>query len=197
MLGVLGDYGGSTVLYPLQKGSPAIDAGPLGTCLAPTDQRRILRPRDGNGDGLYACDLGAFEYGEHFFVTAAATDGLVGHWRFDEGSGSVAADASGNGLTGLLQGSAGFTTAAAPVLFADSGALAGGPDGNVQVSDAALLNPSSELSLSAWVRLNSTAGEQPIIAKVASPVAGPGYRMGVRDGTLFADIWDNTGTRTA
>lgn len=47
--------------YHLQTGSPAIDAGsPSG---APTvDFDGLLRPRDGNGDGITAIDIGAFEF---------------------------------------------------------------------------------------------------------------------------------------
>ncbi|WP_271105280.1 CSLREA domain-containing protein [Pseudomonas tohonis] len=50
---------GSPPLHPLRAGSPAIDAG-VGTCTA-SDQRKVLRPQDGNGDGVAGCDLGAYE----------------------------------------------------------------------------------------------------------------------------------------
>ncbi len=60
-----------TVMYPLaangsqlptfalRPSSIAVDAA-VGSC-ASTDQRRATRPRDGNGDGIAACDLGAYE----------------------------------------------------------------------------------------------------------------------------------------
>ena len=35
---------------------------------------------------------------------AAAEEGLVAHYRFDEGGGSVAGDASGHGLQGAIHG---------------------------------------------------------------------------------------------
>lgn len=50
---------GAPPLHPLRAGSPAIDAG-VGTCTA-SDQRKVLRPQDGNGDGVAGCDLGAYE----------------------------------------------------------------------------------------------------------------------------------------
>lgn len=65
-LGALGANGGPTRSHALQAGSPAIDTaiGLLGgtfyDCTA-TDQRRYVRPRDGNGDGIKRCDVGAFE----------------------------------------------------------------------------------------------------------------------------------------
>lgn len=61
----------SQVLYPLaannsaipshalRRGSPALDAG-VGSCSS-HDQRSFSRPRDGNGDGVANCDLGAYE----------------------------------------------------------------------------------------------------------------------------------------
>lgn len=46
--------------HPLLPGSPAIDAG--ASC-PPEDQRGAMRPMDGDGDGIAACDAGAHEAG--------------------------------------------------------------------------------------------------------------------------------------
>ncbi|WP_293394089.1 CSLREA domain-containing protein [Nevskia sp.] len=48
-----------TPTFALRPGSIAVDAA-VGACPS-TDQRRVSRPRDGNGDGIAACDLGAYE----------------------------------------------------------------------------------------------------------------------------------------
>ncbi|MHA6493252.1 choice-of-anchor Q domain-containing protein [Pseudomonas borbori] len=45
--------------YALRPNSPALDAG-IGSCTS-HDQRGSSRPRDGNGDGVAGCDLGAYE----------------------------------------------------------------------------------------------------------------------------------------
>ncbi|MET1080577.1 MAG: choice-of-anchor Q domain-containing protein [Pseudomonas sp.] len=45
--------------HALRAGSPALDAG-LGSCTQ-HDQRGASRPRDGDGDGVAVCDLGAYE----------------------------------------------------------------------------------------------------------------------------------------
>ncbi len=59
-LGSLGNYGGPTVTHSLRRSSPAIDQGDNFLSLG-DDQRGVLRPRDGNGDGVAVCDIGAFE----------------------------------------------------------------------------------------------------------------------------------------
>ena len=37
-------------------------------------------------------------------LASTASADLVGHWKLDDGSGTVAADSSGNGHNGTLQG---------------------------------------------------------------------------------------------
>ena len=53
-LGALANYGGSTQIFPLLPGSPAINAGNNAACPA-TDQRGVTRPQNGT------CDIGAYE----------------------------------------------------------------------------------------------------------------------------------------
>ena len=67
-LGTLADNGGATLTHMPSNlpffMSPAINAGSAGFGTTPcetTDQRRVVRPRDGNGDGAARCDIGAVE----------------------------------------------------------------------------------------------------------------------------------------
>ena len=72
-LGPLQDNGGPTFTHALAAGSPAIDAG-SGNCPPPaTDQRGIMRPVDGNGDGTPVRDIGAFEFQPGVVTTTTTT----------------------------------------------------------------------------------------------------------------------------
>jgi FG-GAP-like repeat len=68
LLGPLAIYGGPTRTHALLPGSPAIDGGDPAGC-PPTDQRGVIRPQDGNGNGIARCDIGAFEAGAPSFAT--------------------------------------------------------------------------------------------------------------------------------
>ncbi|MHA6493254.1 choice-of-anchor Q domain-containing protein [Pseudomonas borbori] len=55
----LADNNSSLPTHALRRGSPAVDTA-VGSCPS-DDQRRVTRPRDGNGDGVAVCDIGAYE----------------------------------------------------------------------------------------------------------------------------------------
>lgn len=61
LLGPLQANGGPTLTRLLLPGSPAIDHIPRHACTTTVDQRGFMRPVDGNGDGIVACDSGAVE----------------------------------------------------------------------------------------------------------------------------------------
>jgi uncharacterized repeat protein (TIGR01451 family)/fimbrial isopeptide formation D2 family protein len=85
---------------------------------------------------------------------ADLTDGLVGHWQFDEGSGTTAADSSGNTNTGNLVGNVTWTAGhdgGTAVQFDGVGAQATASE-TVNVGTGATLDNSPMHTLSAWVR---------------------------------------------
>lgn len=91
--------------------------------------------------------------------TPVSNADLQGYWKFDEGTGSVAADSSGNNRTGTLQSglaSTGWTTDhPSTITFADPYALRfDGTDDYVQVANSGAMNPAN-LTLSAWVKTDT------------------------------------------
>jgi Concanavalin A-like lectin/glucanases superfamily/Chitobiase/beta-hexosaminidase C-terminal domain/Family of unknown function (DUF6298) len=83
-----------------------------------------------------------------FIVTPAD---LVAYWKFDEGSGTTTADASGNGNSGtLVNGPVWSAGRVGKALLFD------GIDDSVTVADSNSLDLSSSFTLSAWVNPAST-----------------------------------------
>jgi hypothetical protein len=61
-LGSLAFNGGTTRNHLPASSSRAVDAIQGMACPnLSLDQRAIIRPRDGNGDGIWGCDMGAIE----------------------------------------------------------------------------------------------------------------------------------------
>jgi len=133
----------------------------------------------------------------HFDLTNA----LAGFWKFDDGTGVAAADSSGNGNIGSLNGFAGDDSQW--VLGRIAGALNYNADGAgatvVTVPDAATLNFDTTLkfSLAVWVRgpaaQTSSAG---IIAK-GTGGGGEAYALDVFGGVFRFFVRNAAGTATA
>jgi hypothetical protein len=99
---------------------------------------------------------------------AAATGAtLTGHWTFDEGSGTVAADSSGDGHPLTLQTGASW----GPGVL---GPRALSVNGGQQYAAAAgpVIDTTQSFTVSAWVNLNSTGGYQTFVSQDGSQVSG-------------------------
>jgi hypothetical protein len=77
---------------------------------------------------------------------SAPTSGLVAHWKFDENSGTSAADSSGNGHTGTLTSGATWSTGQS-----GSATSLDGADDYAQVGAQSSLVMTSTASFSAWI----------------------------------------------
>ncbi|MBI3413986.1 MAG: HYR domain-containing protein, partial [Verrucomicrobia bacterium] len=94
-------------------------------------------------------------------IYAAPIDaGLVGYWKLDDGSGLSAVDSSGNGNTGTLLNGPTWTSGQ----FGGGLSLDGVND-YVSVNNAPSLNPSSQITLSAWIRPSNLSVSGEIISK--------------------------------
>jgi chitodextrinase len=93
-------------------------------------------------------------------TATASSTGLVAAYSFDEGSGAVAHDLSGNGNDATLHNAA----------WVSAGKYGGavslnGTSSIVSVPDSPSLDPTSGLTIEAWVRAASFASSQTLVAK--------------------------------
>jgi hypothetical protein len=90
-------------------------------------------------------------------------DGLIGWWKFDEEVGNIAIDSSGNGNHGQLVGVGGLP-------YRTNGKIGksirfDGIDDYIDTSDIIAMDSLSAYTISAWVKLDTTAINQTIAGK--------------------------------
>ena len=96
---------------------------------------------------------------------------LIGYWKFDEGSGTVASDSSGNGYTGAISS----TGASFSPMGKNGQALLFNGSGYVESTSFSALSGLNQYTESAWIKFNSLPSTYPAIIT----------RNGGWDGALF------------
>jgi alpha-L-arabinofuranosidase len=98
---------------------------------------------------------------------AATGATLIGHWTFDEGAGTAAADSSGGGHPLTLHNGASWGPGVV-------GPSALSVNGNQQYAAAAgsVIDTTQSFTVSAWVNLNNTNGFQTFVSQDGSQVSG-------------------------
>ena len=86
----------------------------------------------------------------------------VGHWNFDDGSGTTAVDSSGNGRSGTLVNGPTWATGKF-----NQGLSFDGVNDRVDVAHVSALN-AYPLTISTWFKTNSTGGFQGLVNKYLS-----------------------------
>ena len=124
-------------------------------------RRRILAPAVVLGLVLFGVQSAT---AGHASPPAAAT--LIGHWTFDEGSGTTAADSSGSGHPLALQGGASWAKG-----VVGPSALAVSPQQDA-ASAVPVIDTSNSFTVSAWVDLANTIGYQTFVSEDGSQVSG-------------------------
>lgn len=96
----------------------------------------------------------------------ALTDNILAYWKFDDGSGTTAADATGNGHTGTLSGSPAPTWNTSGII--NDSLTYNGTTAWVSVADAAALSPTA-ITVAAWVNFSSFPNAyNTIVSKITS-----------------------------
>ena len=119
--------------------------------------------------------------------------GLVGYWKFDEGSGTVANDSSGNNNTGTIVGSPTWTTGKF------NGALSFGSSQYVSIGDSAIapaIVSSSQVTGTAWVYVNAATTSGAILKDWPDDSANDQFELGFEGNTgkISAYIKQSNGT---
>jgi phage protein U len=98
-------------------------------------------------------------------IGAPLSFGLVGHWAFDETSGSTASDSSGNNNAGTLINGPVWNSAGRV-----GGALSfDGVNDYVSLGNPAVLIPGNAITLAGWMNLTDTSANRFIISKYKGP----------------------------
>jgi Concanavalin A-like lectin/glucanases superfamily/FlgD Ig-like domain len=120
-------------------------------------------------------------------VAAAEPTGQEAQWLFDEASGSVAADATGNGHTGTVSGATFVAGKSGHALSFQN------PGDRVVVPDSTALE-SGQFTITMWVKASASPGtDKVLVAKGASGCGDYSYAVTTGpNGGLAAEVWGGT-----
>ncbi len=101
-------------------------------------------------------------------LASAATATLTGHWTFDEGSGTTAADSSGANNPLTLQNGASW----GPGVVGPHSLAVSTPSQQYAQSAGPVIDTTQSFTVSAWVYLTSTSGYQTFVSQDGSQISG-------------------------
>ncbi len=144
---------------------------------------------------------GEWSYGSNEITITGATNSivinwgepiprLVGYWKFDEGP-ETAVDSSGNGNDGTINGASWTSTNCISGFCLDFD----GFDEYVDVGNSNSLNPTQEISVSAWIFTESYTTYPRIVSKETGTIANP-YALELFSPTNIKFLIGDGGTET-
>jgi len=123
----------------------------------------------------------------------AADETVLGYWRFDEGTGTVTADASDNGIEGLLEGTPSWVPG--PSALAGSAVSFDDQSDHVDLSnDGTLKQGVSQTSILAWVYPTAFTNMGDVAAgggsgpRIISTTESEGWSLGHAPGTAAIQV---------
>ncbi|MBN1806262.1 MAG: LamG domain-containing protein [Sedimentisphaerales bacterium] len=133
------------------------------------------------------CVLASFVLVLSFAIKTQAD--LAGYWNFDEGSGTIAHDISGNGLDGTLNGDPQW------VIGQVGGALEFDGDDYVEIPHNPLLSITDSITITAWTYMAADAsGEMAVVSKGGWAANDLPYELTMEaGGVIFWQFYNNEG----
>jgi glycosidase len=138
-----------------------------GTIIGPTNGASVVVNAGGSGSFTLAATVATSNSVNICEQVVTIDPSLLAYWTFDEGTGSIANDSSGNGNTGTVvfdisDGGEGYWTLNGMV----NGALYfDGEFTQVVVSNSPSLNPNNGITIAAWVNAANWSGTPRILEK--------------------------------
>lgn len=125
-------------------------------------------------------------------------DGLVGHWKFDEGSGTAVSDELGNTNGELVNAAAGIWVEGAVGTALDFTQVEGGDAAYARFDGSGAANIAESFTISLWVKIDiekSVGNEQSIISKgvpflTTNEIDGGWYHISIKDRAIRLMVWD-------
>jgi hypothetical protein len=160
---------------PGEGGSPAIDADPSGDMVIDPvlDVAPDLSVDLGSGDASAPINLGS---------------GLVGRWKLDEGAGATAADSSGSGNNGTINGATWVTTGFPGAQYANPAALRFDGKDAVMLGSLNLPANNRPQSVALWLNYSAAPGgnAQVFVALTDGNAGGSRLKVGFKEQKLAA-----------
>jgi len=121
-------------------------------------------------------------------VGASLNAGLLGLWRFDEGSGTTSADSSGNGNAASLLNGANWATG-----YSGYSVEGNGSSSYVQANIGSWFGANNTLSVSAWTYVNANSSG-PVVGIAGTSGGWNMPFLSVRGATVYGWLWGVPGT---
>jgi hypothetical protein len=133
----------------------------------------------GNYAGLFSREFTNTVYFDNFLMQTSLEMGLVGYWKLDEGAGTIAYDSSGYDNDGTIYGAIWVNGKHGKALSFD------GEDDYVEVPDSPTLDIENEITIAAWIKINSLPGSY------AAHLVGKAYESDDWDGNYWIALGPN------
>ncbi|WP_445474203.1 disaggregatase related repeat-containing protein [Methanococcoides methylutens] len=181
--GLTTSYGSSTTLDPTLVSS---HSQILSGLTASTLYHYRVISRDAAGNLVISTDQ-TFITSDQTFITSDPALSPVAYWKFDENTGTIAADSSGNNNDGTINGAT-WTQG----VVGDAALSFDGVDDYVDAGNGANLNiPGNQITMEAWVYPTSLS-ESYIISKHPGDTVTSGYNLLITQNKFYFRLGDGT-----